>query len=162
MNLHCEWSFCNECFYSWDKFNTHLVDHASLESGTKINNIFCDFFKYIFLENLKCQWQNCDATCVSMCFLMQHISYHGYLSKLKSIGQNVLDRNDWPACNLKENYRMPILPEGYTCRWEYCSFNFCMIYEFYSHMEVHVQNNPRVSNDSTNDIILCCWEGKNY
>lgn len=116
--------------------------------------------KIYFLEHLQCHWTSCEATFPSMYFLMQHISYHGYLSKLMNIGQNVLDRNDWPTCNLKGNYKMPISPEGYTCRWEYCSFNFGTIYDFYSHIDVHVQNNPRVSNESSNEIILCCWEGE--
>lgn len=113
------------------------------------------------LENLKCRWGDCEVVCMSSYFLSQHVSYHGYLSKLKNIGQNVLDRNDWPSCNLQENYKIPVSYEGYTCRWEYCSLNFSTIHDFYFHMEMHVHNNPRVSNESLNEIIKCCWEGKN-
>ncbi|XP_018562639.1 histone H4 transcription factor-like [Anoplophora glabripennis] len=144
LNLSCEWSSCDEIFYSWDKFNAHLMEHASLKS-----------------ENFECLWGSCEATFSCCYFLSQHVSYHGYLTKLKNIGQNVLDRNDWPTCNLEENYKIPVSLEGYTCRWEYCSVNYCTIYDFFSHMEVHVQNNPRVSNESLNEIIMCCWEGCN-
>ncbi|KAJ8916280.1 hypothetical protein NQ315_016421 [Exocentrus adspersus] len=147
LNLRCEWNFCDDRFDSWAKLDAHLSEHVTVQP-----------------DNLTCRWSYCKETSASTPYLMQHVSYHGYLSKLKNIGQNMLDRNKWPECKLLENYKIPVCSEGYTCMWEYCFLNFLTIYDFYSHMVMHVHNNPRVANEKLNEIIQCGWQvcGKKF
>lgn len=90
--------------------------------------------------------------------MYQHISYHGYLSKLRNIGQNVLERNDLPACRQTESYVIPISPDGYECLWELCSVTVDTIYDFFTHVEQHVRGNPRIAKGA--DKIVCFWGGK--
>lgn len=89
---------------------------------------------------------------------MQHVSYHGYFTKLKNIGQNVLERNDLPACTQQELYVIPVFPVGYTCEWEFCSVNVDNICDYFSHVEQHVRGYPRIAKG--NEEIRCCWNGK--
>ncbi|KAJ8958907.1 hypothetical protein NQ318_019675 [Aromia moschata] len=144
LNLICEWDSCKESFESWESFNNHLRAHA-LETA----------------DTLKCRWTNCKSEILTSSLHVQHLSYHGYLTKLKNIGQNVLCRNALPKCTQREENVNPVRPNGYTCEWEDCSNNFLTVFEFYTHMELHIKNNPRVSNEALNETIVCAWDGCN-
>ncbi|KAJ8929974.1 hypothetical protein NQ314_017297 [Rhamnusium bicolor] len=111
------------------------------------------------MVNFICQWKHCGLQTVDVPLLIQHVSYHGYLTKLKSIGRNKLDRNKWPECNLKENYTISAYPNGYTCEWEYCFLNFYTIYDFLTHMEIHIKNNPKKCKEKLGETIVCAWRG---
>ncbi|CAH1115678.1 unnamed protein product [Psylliodes chrysocephalus] len=143
LNLQCEWDQCEESYDSWEKFNNHLTDHATNQTN-----------------KLKCQWKNCigkDSSSVPL--LMQHMSYHAYIAKLKNIGQNLCIRNKLPSCTERHRCMIPLLPNGYKCEWEHCSFDFCTIFEFLDHMVVHIKNNPKVA--KAKEVIDCCWKGCN-
>ncbi|KAJ8974093.1 hypothetical protein NQ317_011612 [Molorchus minor] len=118
---------CLESFDSWDTFNAHITSHV-VDTG-----------------EYKCKWMKCDEDFQNLPLLTQHISYHGYMSKLKNIGQNIIDRNNLLKCTLTNNYVFPVSPAGYTCDWEYCGCNFLTVYDFFKHMDIHIKNNPRVS-----------------
>ncbi|VEN59881.1 unnamed protein product [Callosobruchus maculatus] len=141
LNLKCEWISCDSIFKSWIELNDHLLNHAGANSGTM------------------CLWTNCNTDCKTVPFLMQHVSYHGYLTKLKNIGSNVLTRESLPECKHEKSEKIILRKEGYMCEWEYCMLNFYNVCEFYMHMEMHVNANPREANEKKNEIILCDWAG---
>ncbi|CAH2010054.1 unnamed protein product [Acanthoscelides obtectus] len=140
LSLKCDWDSCGTVIDSWREFDVHLLEHASY-SGTN------------------CLWLDCGYDCMTVPFLMQHISYHGYLTKLKNIGKNILERESLPECKHERNEKIILKREGYVCEWEHCLRNFYNICEFHLHMEIHVNANPRVANEKKNEIISCDWAG---
>lgn len=117
------------------------------------------YFYYLFLfkEVLSCCWEDCAWISPSIELLIQHISYHGYLTKLKCLGEIVVKRNSLPACKLTDKEQMPISMDGYKCEWQYCSQTFNTIYDFHFHMKVHVKNNPPKATEK--ESIGCYWIG---
>ncbi|XP_056642313.1 histone H4 transcription factor isoform X3 [Diorhabda sublineata] len=143
LNLECKWGTCNEIFNCWENFNTHLVKHATDSS-----------------EDLVCQWIDCDTEEIeSVELLMQHLSFHGYLSKLKNIGDNVATREKLPKCTESYLSVLPSLKSGYECEWQHCTFSFWTIFDFLNHMNVHIKNNPKMAKN--NEVIECCWNACN-
>ncbi|KAG5897133.1 hypothetical protein JTB14_025086 [Gonioctena quinquepunctata] len=108
---------------------------------------------------MACKWSDCTHNATTVPLLMQHLSYHSYLAKLMNIGENVVKRNCLPKCKQVQEYNIPLEKFGYTCEWEHCSFNFYNIYEFITHMKMHVTNN--VTKETKGHKIKCCWTGCN-
>nr|XP_023029867.1 histone H4 transcription factor [Leptinotarsa decemlineata] len=142
LNMRCQWKLCDDLYDSWEKFNSHLMEHAAVST-----------------DHLLCQWAKCDYKAISVPFLMQHLSYHGYLSKLTNIGQNIVDRDVLPRCNQKEVSNVPVDNFGYTCEWENCSYNFYTIYDFLNHVVTHATKKEGAAKDTEKEVIRCCWTG---
>lgn len=110
------------------------------------------------LTDLSCSWSYCSIVNKSLPLMLQHISYHGYLSRLRNIGENVLCRNNLPACTQPPVMKMPVALDGYTCHWELCSVKVYTVFDFFTHVEQHVRGNPRISEGDI--MIMCYWIGK--
>lgn len=87
--------------------------------------------------------------------LKKHACYHAYHTKLKAIGSNILHRNsNLPKCTQMEKFTIPPT-ETYICEWEYCGLIFETIYEFFQHIRMHINNNPKTLKEGP---IKCCWK----
>ncbi|CAG9859576.1 unnamed protein product [Phyllotreta striolata] len=140
LSLECKWDDCTEVYTSWEKYNDHLKTHSTEP-----------------LEDLSCKWKNCDESLHNQALLIQHVGYHGYVAKLKNLGDNIATRNKLPPCKESHNTLIPLQPIGYECEWEYCSSITHTMFDFLNHMRVHVKNNPSTATDK--EPIDCCWRG---
>jgi DNA-directed RNA polymerase subunit RPC12/RpoP len=105
---------------------------------------------------LHCRWVECSYMASSVSDLNQHMCYHGYHTKLKSVGKNVEFRAKLPECTQSEQFLIPVTPDGYHCEWQYCNERFETVYDFFEHVRIHVYHNPRGCKEG---VINCCWKG---
>lgn len=108
-------------------------------------------------EGLSCHWTDCNQVCAEWYLLKQHLFFHGYHLKLKNIGNNVLERVKLPKCNHFDEFPVPVNINGFTCEWSQCGILFTTAYEFYEHIRMHVNSNPKYCKKG--ETISCKWEG---
>lgn len=66
--LKCEWNCCHESFNSWQKFNIHLTEHATKESGkySLLIIYFINIIKVVSTITITlCRSQNIPCTIVT-------------------------------------------------------------------------------------------------
>ncbi|KAF5269873.1 hypothetical protein FQA39_LY08545 [Lamprigera yunnana] len=146
LELFCSWEDCKTVITDYSDFIYHIKKH--------LNNI-CD-------ENdvFSCLWEGCKYETSEHRLLVQHMCYHGYHTKLKNIGKNVLERNKLPNCNQDNVIIFPIHVFGYSCEWENCGSSFNDVYTFYGHIRQHIHSNPTYCKN--NETISCLWRGCSY
>lgn len=125
--------------------------------GSQVNNNYIYFF--IFADPISCLWNDCEFIAPSLLSLVKHACFHGYHSKLKNIGENVLSRTELPPCNFSNIFLIPEQNVDYNCEWEDCNVNFLTIYEFFEHIRYHVNSNPKYCRKG--EFIKCEWSGMN-
>lgn len=106
--------------------------------------------------SLKCCWTDCEYIASYPADLKRHACYHAYHTRLKSIGSNVLHRStNLPKCTQTEKFVVPPGTEAYICEWEYCEVHFETIHDFFQHIRMHINNNPKTSKEGP---IKCGWK----
>ncbi|KAL1514129.1 hypothetical protein ABEB36_003440 [Hypothenemus hampei] len=148
INIKCQWEDCMEVFSNYEQLLKHLKSHVD-------NLLDLD---------LDCKWQNCPSptNIHSQDMLLRHLTYHGYIAKLVNIGENVLNRNDFPECSLEQNFSIDIPLYGYVCKWENCdNITFNTIGDFLGHIECHVLAAPSGKQVNSRAIIQCHWNDCN-
>lgn len=109
---------------------------------------------------IECKWENCTYVTPNVDLLKQHVHFHGYHVKLKNVGSNVLERMNLPKCTQTNEFVIPVNTEGYECDWVECG-TFCVsVYELYSHVQIHIKNNPKYCGKG--ETIPCEWKGKHF
>ncbi|KAK4879493.1 hypothetical protein RN001_007639 [Aquatica leii] len=146
LELQCHWENCQEVTNDYQWYIKHLKDHLADVSNNQ----------HVFT----CLWLNCIYTTSEKYILVQHVSYHGYHTKLKNIGKNVLERYNLPKCNNFSEVVFPVSLAGYSCDWEDCGSILTDIVEFHEHIKLHVNSNPKYCKDD--EVIPCLWIGCNY
>ncbi|CAG9769088.1 unnamed protein product [Ceutorhynchus assimilis] len=142
----CEWEGCSAQFTILHNFFEHLTEHGQQS------------------DDLKCKWADCPNPTGSFnqTILIRHLAYHGYLSKLANIGENVLNRNNFPDCSFEKKYSVRIPLDGYECEWVGCRGHMMnTIYEFLSHVDRHVLLAPTGKKMNDREEISCHWGGCN-
>lgn len=153
-SLSCEWKDCNLVLESMDAYLDHIDMH--LVDDLKISQTYF------------CSWKECDyASFPSESSFKRHVRFHAFHTKLKEIGQNVLNtlkknqeaessqkHQPVPMCNLDELTRniIPELPLAFECAWSSCNHSTDNPELFYRHIKEHVTNYPTKLRDSQ-----CKW-----
>ncbi|XP_033955046.1 histone H4 transcription factor [Pseudochaenichthys georgianus] len=136
LKVDCEWSSCQESFSRMDNFCRHADGHLSAldeeqqEEETE--------------GERDCLWRDCGFCSVEGAEEMRrHLFFHCYHTKLKQLGQQVLNTRPkigtcsigYQNCNI-----IPEIPDNFICLWEECEQP---PYEnpewFYRHVEMHSQ-----------------------
>lgn len=111
------------------------------------------------MELYTCQWENCSTYAIQLHTLFrQHVNYHAYHTKLKNVGDNVVERRNLPKCTHSNDFIIPEDVSGYCCEWHGCDKNFLLITDFFNHMRLHVNSNPKYCKKE--EIIMCYWRSK--
>lgn len=146
ITLKCKWNNCSKSFNDYYKFMTHLQAHP------------CEVLKAA--HNKTCSWNKCDYKADTKKLLLKHVSFHGYIEKLRLIGQNVVKRFGLPNCTQNTTYLIPNDKKDYLCNWEDCHLLFVTYYDFLSHVMIHVHRNPMQA--AKGESIKCCWQSCTY
>ncbi|KAF5282742.1 hypothetical protein FQR65_LT02739 [Abscondita terminalis] len=146
LQLECGWNDCQDVINNYRNYIMHIKDHIDDACDTK--------------KLLTCLWIACGYVTFEKFLLIQHVVYHGYHTKLKNIGMNVLERNKLPECSITTPLIFPVLLDGYSCDWVKCGMTFIDIFDFHEHIKVHVNSNPKYCKH--NEIISCHWRGCTY
>ncbi|KAF3840732.1 hypothetical protein F7725_006594 [Dissostichus mawsoni] len=134
LKVDCEWSSCQESFSRMDNFCRHAEGHLSalVEEQPEEEN------------RRDCLWRDCGFCSVEGPQEMRrHLFFHCYHTKLKQLGQQVLNtRPKIGTCSIGYQNRnvIPEIPDNFICLWEECEQP---PYEnpewFYRHVEMHSQ-----------------------
>lgn len=109
-------------------------------------------YKLFFVVEEDCRWENCTFISTNISEHYQHINFHGYISKLMNIGNNLIERFSLPNCNEPANFELPLLPASYSCEWADCDVHFRDYQIFLDHIKCHI--------NCKEDNIQCKWQGK--
>lgn len=85
------------------------------------------------------------------------MSIHGYHDRLCYLGEIAIRRNSLPECKLGNVFTCPETEVAYICEWNDCNLQLDTIFNFLSHVKMHVNGNP--SRDLVNKIT-CGWKGE--
>lgn len=134
MNLECEWGSCEEVYHETEGFCKHVEGHLNTLSITEE-----DTDEGEGIHN--CFWRECGfCSSEGIEELRRHIFFHCFHTKLKQLGQQVLD--DQPKINkctigVGRNI-IPDIPDNFVCLWEDCEQPpFENPEWFYRHVEMH-------------------------
>lgn len=164
LSLLCEWDDCCQEFSNVDIFLNHIHAHIRDQpSGKKYCCVVVNQWIYChvdlsFSDKLICMWEECDNKNSELEYdsrpeLLRHAWFHGYHTKIKCIGSNMLKRNlnlDQCAFDSSSRNLIPDLPQSLDCGWQGCgvsrlsvlkmkvwwlifeeSFNFILFWLFY-------------------------------
>ncbi|XP_076269199.1 histone H4 transcription factor-like [Rhynchophorus ferrugineus] len=142
LNMKCLWNSCNKLFSDSEKFYNHLIEHYETET------------------DLFCKWLDCPYadTIESAQIFKKHITYHGYITKLVNIGENVLARNTLPDCQVNSCYTIDVKKDNYVCLWEDCNHGCVTVQDFYGHVECHARGAPTGRKKKETGVIMCHWQ----
>lgn len=131
---------------------------------TKVRNVLMSYpviiksyYDYLTDLTYNCLWLDCMHTANNTDALQKHLCYHGYHTKLKNIGSNVLERIKLPKCTQMAHFIIPETVDGYTCEWNDCYKSFSLYFDFLEHIKIHINSNPKYCKKG--EIIECYWTG---
>ncbi|KAM9729519.1 histone H4 transcription factor [Menidia menidia] len=133
LKLDCEWGSCQESFSQMENFCRHTEGHLSALNEEEDGGA----------EGEKnCLWRECGFCSVEGSEeLRRHLFFHCYHTKLKQLGQQVLEaQTEIGSCSISFQNRniIPEIPDNFICLWEECEQP---PYEnpewFYRHVEMH-------------------------
>lgn len=141
LSLECEFDDCKKLFNSMDHFldhiDNHLNDYLSIKFVQEVEKNLEDEEK-----TFECKWYECDSElfdCEST--YKRHVRFHAFHTKLKQIGQSVLNNNDSKEipkckCNLDDQTRnaIPLLPYKFECSYDSCQYKTDNPELFYRHI----------------------------
>ncbi|XP_067347964.1 histone H4 transcription factor isoform X2 [Channa argus] len=136
LKLECEWASCQDSFSLMENFCNHAEGHLNaLISAEDDDDEDGD-------EDRTCLWRDCGFCSVDGPEeLRRHLFYHCYHTKLKQLGQQVLNgQPEIGSCSIGYQNRniIPEIPDNFICLWEECEQP---PYEnpewFYRHVEMH-------------------------
>ncbi|XP_017287418.1 histone H4 transcription factor isoform X2 [Kryptolebias marmoratus] len=153
LKLGCEWASCQESFSQMENFCKHVEDHLTSlhpdeDEGAE--------------EERNCLWRDCGFCSVDgLEELRRHLLFHCYHTKLKQLGQQVLDAQpELGSCSIAYHNRniIPDIPDNFICLWEECEQP---PYEnpewFYRHVEMHTLSIEIPTGDSEFPV-RCGWK----
>ncbi|KAF2881716.1 hypothetical protein ILUMI_24451 [Ignelater luminosus] len=146
LNLCCGWRDCSKPFTNFQQFVEHVNEH--------VLNIGEDS------ELFACQWENCTYAIQFYNVFRQHVCYHAYHTKLKNIGDNVVERRNLPKCTHSSDFIIPEEVNGYCCEWLECDAHFLLITDYFNHIRLHINSNPKYCKKG--EIITCYWRNCPY
>ncbi|XP_008331190.1 histone H4 transcription factor [Cynoglossus semilaevis] len=130
LKLQCEWSSCQETFHRMENFCKHVESHICPKEEEKTG------------DEKNCLWKDCGFISLD-CHdeLRRHLFFHCYHTKLKSMGQQMLDAQPkLGRCSIGYHNRniIPELPDNFICLWEDCQQPAFENPEwYYRHVEMH-------------------------
>ncbi|XP_068187446.1 histone H4 transcription factor [Antennarius striatus] len=130
LKLDCEWSSCQETFCRMENFCKHVEDH--------LNAVQEDEDKPEGERN--CLWRDCGFCSVEgLSELRRHLFFHCYHTKLKRLGQQVLNaHSEIGTCSIGYHNSIPEIPDNFFCLWNDCEQPpFDNPEWFYRHVEMH-------------------------
>lgn len=111
-------------------------------------------------DTFKCDWDLCDYECKCMEILQRHVGYHVYMTKLKTIGEQLLHKKLLPPC-INDSQRRNLIPNTeskYVCNWKDCSFTFDMIQDYFDHTRSHCIHELEMNKQGhRNTMVQCKW-----
>jgi len=79
---------------------------------------------------LECCWRDCghEQNFQTFMELQRHVYFHGFHTRLKSIGASLSSKNALPACQFDSSNRnnLPELPDQLRCCWDCCDVCFLL------------------------------------
>ncbi|XP_037125681.1 histone H4 transcription factor [Syngnathus acus] len=135
LKLECEWASCQESFSQMEKFCKHVEVHLDATNMAEGDEEELEWER-------NCLWRDCGFFSVEGPEeFRRHLFFHCYHTKLKQLGQQVLNSQaEIGTCSIGSHTRniVPEIPENFTCMWEECEQP---PYEnpewFYRHVELH-------------------------
>ncbi|XP_037543487.1 histone H4 transcription factor [Nematolebias whitei] len=153
LQLGCEWASCQESFSQMENFCKHAESHlSSPEEGEEAGE-----------EERSCLWRDCGFCSVDgFEELRRHLLFHCYHTKLKQLGQQVLDAQppELGSCSIAYHNRnvIPDIPDNFICLWEECEQP---PYEnpewFYRHVEMHTLS-IEIPTGNSEIPVRCGWK----
>lgn len=144
----CEWKNCGMEFETdKDFYIKHIKEHLEEFQKTIIEN-----------ENFNCEWELCTQEFKDFESFERHIYYHTYHQKLKTFGESLREKVDFPSCANDSSNRntIPEIKTNYICQWRACVFTTCSILDFHQHIDdLHVNS---IFNTSKTEKP-CYWVG---
>ena len=132
--LECEWEHCTAQLSDTAEFEQHVAGHvqeaAVRPGGEEMQDMFA------------CLWAECGFETGSSEEMVRHIHFHGFHTKIKCHGSNMLARHQLAPCTLDPAQRniVPDLSEPPVCGWAGCSQAgavWSQPHRFYRHVQEH-------------------------
>lgn len=142
MMFACEWQRCNRMFDKHPDFRSHVLCHLHADN------------------ELKCDWDLCDFECDDFVILKRHLGYHVYMTKLKTIGEQLLLKRPMPPCLIPSRSRniIPNTDARYVCMWQDCSYTFDMVEDYHDHARSHCVHELEINKQGNrNKHVQCKW-----
>lgn len=139
----CEWGRCNRMFEKHSEFRNHVFGHLQFDSN-----------------ELKCDWDLCGFECDDSIQYKRHVGYHVYMTKLKTVGEQLLLKKPMPACLIPSRSRnlIPNTDGRYVCMWLDCSYTFDMVEDYYDHARSHCVHELEINKQGNrNKQVQCKW-----
>lgn len=147
INFGCEWQRCNRVFETYELFQSHVLTHASTVTTNEEHLYLCD-------------WDLCDFEIENSVVFKRHVGYHTYMTKLKTNGDQLLQKKILPAC-INDSRRRNCVPdssEKYLCMWADCNYSFDMIEEYFEHAKLHCIHELELNKlGNRNQTVKCQW-----
>lgn len=111
-------------------------------------------------EIVKCEWDLCGYENENFINFKRHVGYHVYITKLKTIGEQLLHTKLLPPC-INDSRRRNIVPDTeskYVCMWKGCSYTFDMIQDYFEHAKFHCVHELEINKQGNrNKSVQCQW-----
>lgn len=144
----CEWQRCNRLFDTYPEFQHHVLEHLPASAAAAMD---IDF---------KCDWDLCGFECNDLVLFKRHVGYHTYMTKLKTVGEQLLLKRPMPACLIPSRSRnlIPNTDTRYVCMWQNCSYTFDMIEDYFEHTRSHCVHELEINKQGNrNRQVQCKW-----
>lgn len=72
--------------------------------------------------------------------LKRHLLFHGYHTRIKTDGANLINSVKLPVCKMNSEQRnvIPETPTDYFCHWAGCQESFVSIQNYFDHVALHI------------------------
>lgn len=145
----CEWQRCNRLFETHPEFQHHVFEHVQAATAGAVPD-----------DEFKCDWDLCDFECDDLVIFKRHVGYHVYMTKLKTVGEQLLLKRPMPACLIPSRSRnlIPNTDARYVCMWQNCSYTFDMIEDYFEHTRSHCVHELEINKQGNrNKQVQCKW-----
>ncbi|XP_033834801.1 histone H4 transcription factor [Periophthalmus magnuspinnatus] len=134
LNLECEWGLCQEVFHEIEALCKHVEEHLNILSVTEEDAEEAEGVH-------SCLWRECGfCSSDGPEELRRHVFFHCFHTKLKQLGQQVLETQpELNKCTFGIGRNIiPEIPDNFVCLWEHCEQGpFENPEWFYRHVEMH-------------------------
>lgn len=144
----CEWQRCNRLFETHPDFRHHVLEHVQATAAASPD------------AEYKCDWDLCDFDCDDLVIFKRHVGYHVYMTRLKTVGEQLLTKRPMPACLIPSRNRnvIPNTDARYVCMWQNCSYTFDMVEDYFEHTRSHCVHELEINKQGIrNKPVQCKW-----